>query len=180
MTKKRAKPPGGEAGVNLSLGLGGLFHNIGELVEVLGKLSEAGERRTERQGEFKVEGLGDKARGVFGFSVRTGLGGAARVEPFGNFHKTESGVVVDDVREPMIDIFDESDELRITAEVPGVKDEDVIVTVRGDAIVIETKGNRRFAKEIQLPSAVDGKSMRRTHNNGILEIVLKKIQGAAG
>jgi HSP20 family protein len=144
---------------------------------VLGKLAEAGDKHVERHGEFRIKGLGDKARGVFGFSVRTGIGGAPRVEPFGNVHKTESGVVVDEVREPLFDLFDERDELLITAEVPGVKDEDITVAIRGDILLIETKGHRLYFKEIQLPCSVDAKSLHRTYNNGIVEIRLKKAQG---
>lgn len=174
MTRKKTTRPGSETGAALDVDLGGLFRNIGDFVEVLGKLAEAGDKHIERHGEFKVKGLGDTARGVFGFSVRTGIGGAARVEPFGNIHKTKAGVVVDEAREPLVDVFDEGDELLATAEVPGVKDAEITVTIRGDVLLIETRGDRRYVKEILLPSAVDAATLRRTYNNGILEIRLKK------
>ena len=44
-----------------------------------------------RTGEFKVKGLGDKAHGVYGVSVRVGIGGEPHVERFGNIRSTKEG-----------------------------------------------------------------------------------------
>ena len=64
---------------------------------MLGKLVEAGEQQIERTGEFKVKGLGDKAHGVYGVSVRVGLGGEPHVERFGNIRTTKEGPEVVEV-----------------------------------------------------------------------------------
>ena len=155
--------------------LGGLFRGLGEAVDLLGKLVETGGTHT-REGEFSVKGLGDKARGVYGFSIRTGLGGesAATVERFGNVRPSREGFVVDEVREPLADVFDEHDEVVITAELPGAKDAEITVELKGDMLTIESKGERSYAKEIVLPVEVDAASLQKKYNNGVLEIRVRK------
>ncbi len=155
--------------------LGGLFRNLGEAVDLLGKLVEIGGTHAN-QGEFRVKGLGDKARGVYGFSIRTGLGGeaGAQVERFGNVHPSREGFVVDEVREPLVDVFDERDEVAVTAELPGAKEAEIAVELKGDTLSIELKGERRYAKEIVLPVEVDPATLQKKYNNGVLEIRVRK------
>jgi HSP20 family protein len=163
-----------KAHTDVDIGFGSLFKGLGDFVGVLGKLVEAGEERMERTGEFKVKGLGDKARGVYGVSVRVGLGGEPHVERFGNIRTTHEGPEVVDVREPLIDVFDEEKEIVIAAELPGVKDNAIEVDIRGDVLSLSSSGDRRYAKEVLLPSAVDAASLKRSFNNGLLELRLKK------
>jgi HSP20 family protein len=155
--------------------IGGLFRNLGEAIDLLGKLVEIGGTHT-RQGEFRVKGLGDKAHGVYGFSIRTGLGGeaSAQVERFGNVHPSREGFVVDEVREPLVDVFDERDEVAVTAELPGAKEAEIAVELKGDRLSIESKGERRYAKEIILPVEVDAAGLQKKYNNGVLEIRIPK------
>lgn len=169
---KRAHTAEGHAEVDI--GFGSLFKGLGDFVGVLGKLVEAGEQQVERTGEFKVKGLGDKARGVYGVSVRVGIGGEPHVERFGNIRSTKEGPEVVDVREPLIDVFDEDTEIVIAAELPGVKEEAIEVEVRGDVLALSSTGERRYAKEVLLPSPVDPASLRRSFKNGLLELRLKK------
>lgn len=155
--------------------IGGLFRSLGEAVNLLGKLVETGGTHT-REGEFRVKGLGDKAHGVYGFSIRTGLGGAAgaQVERFGNVHPSREGFVVDEVREPLVDVFDERDEVAVTAELPGAKEADITVEVKGDRLIIEANGERRYAKEVVLPVEVEAAGLQKKYNNGVLEIRVQK------
>jgi len=158
----------------VDVGFGSLFKGLGDFVGVLGNLIEAGEKQINRSGEFKVKGLGDKAHGVYGVSVRVGLGGEPHVERFGNIRATSEGPEVVDVREPLIDVFDEGSEIVIAAELPGVKEDAIEVEIRGDVVALSSSGERRYAKEVLLPSAVDAASMRRSFKNGLLELRLKK------
>ena len=135
---------------------------------------ETGEEEVTRTGEFKIKGLGDKARGVYGFSVRTGIGGIPRVERFGNIRTTEEGPVVAEVREPLVDVFDEGQEIVVVAELPGVAEEEIHIEAQDDILSLETTGERKYAKEILLPEAVDATTLRKTYRNGILELGLKK------
>ncbi len=163
-----------EGDATVEIGFGSLFKGLGDFVGVLGKLVEAGEQQVSRTGEFKVKGLGDKAHGIYGVSVRVGLGGEPHVERFGNIRTTKEGPEVVDVREPLIDVFDEGNEIVVAAELPGVTEDALHIDVRGDVLALSSSGQRRYAKEILLPSAVDAASMRRSFKNGLLELRMKK------
>lgn len=153
-------------------GLGGIFGGIGSLIESLSKMAEEGKIVT-REGEIK--GLGDKVKGVYGFTVRTLATGESKVEPFGNIKKTPKGPVVEEVREAIVDVFDEKDHILVVAELPGVEEEDIHTEIKGDILTISAeRGDRKYSKEVLLPSLVDEKSLTSTHKNGILEIKLMK------
>ena len=156
------------------LGFGGLFKGLGDFIDLMGEMAESGEEEATRSGEFKVKGLGDQARGVYGFSVRTGIGGIPRVEPFGNIRTTEEGPVVAEVREPLVDVFDEDQEIVVVAELPGVAEDEIRVEVQDDILSLETTGELKFAKEILLSEPVDAATLQKAYKNGILELRLKK------
>jgi HSP20 family protein len=173
MTDKKRQP----AKASVNLGIGGMFKGLGDLLDVISDLAdkvETAEGESSQSGEFDVKGLGDKGRGVYGFSIRSGIGGPPRVERFGNIRKTEEGPVVADVREPLVDIFDEGAEIMIVAELPGVSEAQVQVELKDDILTIATSGDRLYAKEILLSAEVEAGSLRQTYTNGILELRLKK------
>jgi len=160
--------------VTFDLGFGGLFKGLGNFLDLLSEMVETGEEEVSRTGEFKVKGLGDKARGVYGFTVRTGIGGIPQVEHFGNIRTTDEGPMVAEVREPLVDLFDEEEEILIVGELPGVDEEEIHIEVQDDILSLETTGERKYAKEVLLPEAVDAATLRKTYRNGILELRLKK------
>jgi HSP20 family protein len=175
--KKKATEKPDAPGDAAEVEFGGLFRGLGDFVNLLSKFSETGEKLKERDGEFRVKGLGDNARGVYGFSIRSGVGGGKpRVQPFGNVRASEAGLVVDEVREPLVDIFDEDSEVVITAELPGVLEDEI----EGDVMMIETEGERYYAKEILLPESVSAKSLKKSYNNGVLEVRIKKATQETG
>jgi HSP20 family protein len=117
-------------------------------------------------------------RGVYGFSVRTGIGGTPTVERFGNVRDTTEGPVVSDTREPFVDVFDEEEEIVVVAEVPGVQEKDIHLEVNGDVLALSATGpKRKYEKEILLPAAVDPKERQRNYQNGYLELRFTKTQG---
>jgi len=161
-------------GVTVDLGFGGLFKGLGEFIDLLGEMIETDEEEVTRTGEFRVKGLGDKARGVYGFSIRTGIGGIPQVERFGNIRSTEEGPEVAEVREPLVDVFDEGQEIVIVAEMPGVSEEEINIEIQDDILSLETTAERKYAKEILFTDPVDPASLRKAYKNGILELRLKK------
>jgi HSP20 family protein len=172
MPEKKKKEDKGE--VTFDLGFGGLFKGLGDFVDLLSEMVEKGEEQVTRTGEFKVKGLGEKGRGVYGFSVHTGIGGVPHVERFGNIRATEEGPVVAEVREPLVDVFDEDQEMIIVAELPGVSEEEIRIEIQDDILSLETTSERKYAKEILLSAPVDPASMQKSYKNGILELRLKK------
>lgn len=179
MPQKKREP---KEQASIDLGFGGLFKGLGNFVDLLSEMvdtaetSETGEAEVTRTGEFKVKGMGEKGKGIYGFTVRTGIGGMPRVERFGNIRATESGPVVAEVREPMVDVFDEGHEIVVVAELPGVGEDEIRVAVQDDILSLETTGERKYAKEILLSGPVDAATLKKTYNNGILELRLKKAK----
>lgn len=166
--------PGADPKSDALADLGATFRGLGGLVEMLGTLVEKAED-VQRQGEFKVKGLGDQARGVYGFSLRTGIGGVPQVRRFGNINPTAKGPVVDDVREPLVDVFDEVGEVIVTAEIPGVAESEISLSLEGNRLSLATTGRHLYAKTITLPGNIDPASLERSHRNGILQVKLRKV-----
>jgi len=151
------------------ISFGGLFKGIGNLIDLASKLSEEG---VEKKGE--IRGLPKGAKGVYGFSVRT-LAGKPVIETFGNIRETAKGPVVEEVREPIVDVFDEEDHILVIAELPGVSVEEIKVEVAGDILNLTASDrDRKYAKEILLPNKVKKEGMKSVYKNGILEITLPK------
>lgn len=164
-TGQRPTRPGGE-------GLGGLFKGLGDLLNLAERLAEQGEREVSGEREFSSP---DGMRGVYGFSVRMGVGGAPTVERFGNVRTTSEGPVVSDTREPLVDVFDEGDEIVVVAEVPGVQEENIHLDLVGDVLALSATGpKRKYEKEVLLPAAVDPASRRQSYQNGYLELRFQK------
>jgi len=154
-------------------GLGGLLKGLGELVEKLGELAEKGESLS-RTGEVDFDRKGKSMKGFYGFSVKMGLGDQEmKVEPFGNIRKDESSgeSVIHEVREPMVDIFEEADHTLVVAEMPGISAEDVRLEIADDLLTIQAQsGDKKYQKELLLPRAYSRDQMQVSCNNGILEI----------
>jgi HSP20 family protein len=155
---------------------GGLFKGLGDLIDLADKVSQEG-GAIEKQGEFTIPGE-KEAKGVYGFTIRTmtGPGGISRpiVQPFGNIKKTPQGPVVEETREPIVDIFEEKDFIQIIAELPGVTEQEIKYEIHGDVVILSTTGKREFHKEILLKSPVEESSAQSSYKNGMLEIKLKR------
>lgn len=148
---------------------GGLFKGLGNLIDLASKLSEEG---YEKRGE--IRGLPKRAKGVYGFSIRT-LAGKPVIESFGNIRETAKGPVVEEVREPMVDVFDEKDLILVIVELPGVSESEIKIEVAGDILNLTASDrDRKYAKEILLPGKVKPDSVKTSYKNGILEITLEK------
>lgn len=168
MSQRREKP-----GEGIGFSVGGLFKGLGSLFDLVSKMVDEGEEEYARSGE--VEAMGGKVKGVYGFSVRMGAGGKPVLEQFGNIQATEKGAVVTEVREPLVDVLDEGDRLVIIAELPGVEAEDIHIEVKEDILELTAEAtDRRYSKELLLPSPVDADTMESSCRNGILEIKLRK------
>ena len=151
---------------------GGLFNILGSVIDLVAELERKG-GEISRSGEIK--GLGKDVRGVYGFSVRTLVGGEPVVESFGNIKETPQGPVVDEVREPIVDVIEEEDELVLFAEIPGVSEETVELEVKGDVVSIRAEEkDRKYAKEVLLPCAVAPEPLSVTARNGVVEVHFRK------
>ena len=83
---------------------------------------------------------------------------------------------MEEVREPIVDVFDEQGHVRLIAEVPGVSEEGLSVELKGDILSLSAASkDRQYAKEVLLPCPVKRETIQRSFHNGILEITLEKV-----
>ena len=156
------------------LSLGGLFKGIEKLVDLAADLKEAG-GEIKKEGEIDLSHLKEGMKGVFGFSIKTAVGGGPIIEPFGNIKKTPKGPKVEEEREPIADVFDEKEEVRVYAEMPGVNEEDIKLGLNEDILDISAQsGDRKYHKEVLLPTKVRAETISTSYKNGILEVRIKK------
>ncbi|KIX11354.1 Hsp20/alpha crystallin family protein [Dethiosulfatarculus sandiegensis] len=92
---------------------------------------------------------------------------------------------------PLVNLADKGDCLEVTAELPGLKPEELDISLNGDVLTI--KGEKKeeleedhkgyhlierrygeFSRSFRLPDEVDRESLKATHKNGIVKIVLPK------
>jgi HSP20 family protein len=92
---------------------------------------------------------------------------------------------------PAIDVFEKEDKFVVKAELPGMKEEDINISVVGDTLTI--KGERKaesevkednyyycersygsFSRSIAIPSNVDAQKIEANYEDGVLEVSLPK------
>jgi len=125
-----------------------------------------------------------------GIRIGLGLGGLQSIPRGGSGRSTDTRKVrsigtsqpaqkkpVDEVREPLVDLFDEGDLLLVIVELPGMGEDDIQVKVKDDLLKLSTKVSRgrRYTKEVYIPCPVDEGTVESTYKNGILEIRLHKV-----
>ena len=103
---------------------------------------------------------------------------------------TEKGVIA---FSPAVDLVDTKDALQVKVELPGVKKEDVEITLKDDLLTIkgekkeekEEKSENRyyversygsFSRSLTLPSSVQTDQVKASFTNGVLEITLPKAE----
>jgi len=80
-------------------------------------------------------------------------------------------------REPIVDIFEEEDHIRVTAELPDVKENEIDLKIEGNTLTISTDTPaRKYHKEVELPTSVKKDSIESSYRNGILEVKIRKTK----
>lgn len=181
-TKSETHEDIGAAVQGISKGLGEIMSRLGELGgELTRRFSIQAEETGKPTGTDAEKGADRPFKAVYGFSVTVGgpgsrTGGPARikVEPFGNVtRKADKEVPVHEVREPLVDVFEEDGALRIVAEMPGISDKDLRIELEGDILVLSAKtADKHYRKEVLLPRAFRRENMTVQCNNGIVDLKL--------
>jgi HSP20 family protein len=79
--------------------------------------------------------------------------------------------VVQEIREPVVDIFEEEGHVLVVAEMPGICVEDVQIAVQDDLLTITAeRGDKKYRKEVLLPASLAREKMQISCNNGVVEI----------
>jgi HSP20 family protein len=123
---------------------------------------------------------------VYGYSMSVGPDGKPVIREFGNVRPSKRtgafGMPVPrleptEAREPLVDVIDEKDNVKVVAELPGVNKSDIQIDSTGDSVTINVDTpNRKYHKVIDLPSDVDPETAKASYNNGVLEVTLAKIK----
>jgi HSP20 family protein len=124
---------------------------------------------------------------VYGYSVKIGPDGKPIIREFGNMKPGLGGEQgsqfnLQKRREPLIDVIEETDSIKILAELPGVDKDDIKLSATSDGMTINVdKPNRKYYKELEFQVEVDKSSAKSTYKNGVLETVfLKKKKDEKG
>lgn len=92
---------------------------------------------------------------------------------------------------PTVDVYDSKDNMMVKADIPGMKKEDIDISVHGDILTIkgekkeetETKENNyvkterfygSFNRVLTLPSEIDESKVKASYKDGVLDIILPK------
>jgi HSP20 family protein len=114
---------------------------------------------------------------VYGYSMKIGPDGKPDIQEFGNIKKSHKGPEVKEEREPLVDIVDNTDEIRVVVELPGVEKTDIKLYGTDDSLTISVDtAQYRYYKEIELPVKIRTKDARSTYKNGVLEVVIPKLE----
>ena len=158
-------------------GIEGMLKGLTDFVEKLGELADKGEQLS-KAGEIQFGDQEKGTKGVCGFSFKMGIGEqGVKVEPFGNVRKdkTTGEAVVQEIREPLVDIFEEDDHVLIVAEMPGIGAKDIRIEVHDDVLnFYAEKGDKKYRKEILLPGSFEAEKVSLSCKNGIVEIKCRK------
>ena len=96
---------------------------------------------------------------------------------------------------PSVDVAETDDEIVVTVELPGVKQDDVDITVTDDILILKGKKEEEkeikkenyhrversygsFQRSISLPTAVRADKAKATYNNGVLNVTVPKTEEA--
>jgi HSP20 family protein len=96
---------------------------------------------------------------------------------------------------PLVDVHETKEDFRLQVELPGVKQEDIQLTIEGDSLVMKGERKREhevkednyhriersygtFQRSIVLPSVVDPNRVKATYRDGVLQIQLPKKEEA--
>jgi HSP20 family molecular chaperone IbpA len=78
-------------------------------------------------------------------------------------------------REPIVDIFEEADQIRVIAELRGVEENEIKLGLDDNSVTISTSDGK-YCKKVELPTYVEKNTIETNYKNGILEVKLKKAK----
>ena len=123
---------------------------------------------------------------VYGYSMTIGPDGKPKIREFGNVKPSNDAescglnkpcLDVKQEREPLVDIVDLENEIRVIAELPGVAKEEIKLSGTKDLLTISVDTpQRKYYKQIDIPSKIDPKKAKTSYKNGVLEVTLPKME----
>ena len=115
---------------------------------------------------------------VYGYSVKVGPDGKPEIREFGNVKPRRNGLpLVQEEREPLVDVVETNGEIHVVAELPGVEKREIKLSGTEDTLTIVVDNPRRkYFKEVSLPGKVRVREAKSQYKNGVLEVTLPKAK----
>jgi HSP20 family protein len=118
---------------------------------------------------------------VYGHSMTVGPDGKPVIREFGNVKRGLNAgwkEALSETREPLVDVVDGDKDVRVIAELPGAKREEIELSAEGKNLTISAQTPaRKYHKELELPIPVELEGSKSSFNNGILEVTFPKRKG---
>jgi len=178
LEEEKGEVPEGTA-ASILKGLGGIIPGLGGLVKGLEKSEAFQERLGAIDKEIEVRLRSQPLKRTEGGvpSFQSGLSRGTMPKSIPRTKKQATAQVKREVvasKEPAVDVFDEETHLRVLAELPGVGEKDIKVTLKEAHLVISTDTpSHKYYKEITLPWVPKGQ-MDKSYRKGVLELALQK------
>ncbi len=173
-------PDGGEGGDDFSAGLPPNFMDYMNKImkQFLKNLNPDALGKSWKEIEKQMREGGPIRPAVFGFNIGVGPDGNPTVQNFGNVKNKQGKPEVNEIRDPLVDIVEEGDELLVVAEVPGVRKEDIVLSATEMTLSIQANSHdkeRKYEKVVNLPTKINPNIAKARYTNGILEVRLQKV-----
>jgi HSP20 family protein len=122
---------------------------------------------------------------VYGYSMTIGPNGKPKIREFGNVKPsietetcgfTQPYLDVKQERNPLVDIVNTNEDIKVIVELPGVEKGDIKLSGTEEKLTISVEApQRKYFKIIDIPEKVDPKKAKTSYKNGVLEVTLPKI-----
>jgi HSP20 family protein len=137
-----------------------LFDNLEEMIEAL------------------LDYMGESVPFVYGFSIVRRPGEDPELREFGNipeYSEDEEDLFHSEIREPLIDIFENEELVHVLAELSEVEKEDILLHATAQTLDIRVVGSSEYSQDIELPTRVDPRSAKASYKNGVLEVTFRRF-----
>ena len=123
---------------------------------------------------------------VYGYSMTIGPDGKPQIREFGNvkpslkpepFGLKRPSLDIKEEREPLVDVITTNGEVKVITELPGVEKNDIKLHGTQNTLTISVDTpQRKYFKEVELPTSVNPKTAKTAYKNGVLEVTLTKTK----
>jgi len=111
---------------------------------------------------------------VWGFEIVIGPDGVPKIKEFGNIKRVGRAPKITEEVEPLVDVIEEGDKIRVVVELPGVEKDKISLKASGRRLIIRASNHKKYYKEVELPAEVDTSSAKANYRNGVLEVELRR------
>lgn len=157
---------------DVNIGLGGLLGSVGDIIEALSELEDAEDDSKSESGTLDR----DSFTIDYSYDVNVGLGGDRKRRGKSSDDRSEPERTVDidnqgDAVDYTVDVREYEDEVLVSADLPGVDEDDLDVAIEGDAGTLTITAGEDVIERISVDSQLSVTDV--SFRNQILQIRLQ-------